>query len=205
MREVDGQVRQVVQVHIPRTAGSSMKVWALCQGFSYQSFHYQDKPTVFDPSVMWTYMGHASLDSLKERGVTREWFDSCFSFAFVRNTWDRLVSLYEWHYHTRWYRREEIDFGKYVELVVSRPDHIPSQTSRIPDGVSFIGRYESLNEDWERLCKSAGLVHFPLTMRRRKSTEHSDYRAYYTNQLCDTVARHYAEEIDRFGFVFDRG
>lgn len=202
-------MKQVVHVHVPRTAGVAMRYVVRKGPFSYQSLYRS--PTVFDPSVRWTYLGHNDLDVVeRDLGVTKEWYDGCFSFAFVRNTWDRLVSLYAFWTSRFWWKRHLLkvrlpDFESYVRWLTSTEEDFPDfrygQLWWLRWGVDFIGRYEKLNEDWSRLGEIVG-----ATLRRlpwHNTSSHENYRECYTSELRGLVAEFYAEEIDRFGFVFD--
>jgi len=201
-------MKQVIHIHVPRTAGKSMMSWGSRYADSYQSL-YRSRSTVFDPSMHWTYFGHAKLDDLRKKGVTRKWYDGCFKFAFVRNSWDRLVSLFAFHSSRRWWithsvGRELDTFDRYARWIVSGQGDWPKfregQLPWLRTGVDFLGRYETLDEDWDRLCGLIGMERRPLGWRN--AGRRGDYREYYDDDLRKLVADFYADEIAEFGFTF---
>jgi hypothetical protein len=70
--------------------------------------------------------------------------------------------------------------------------------------VDFIGRYESLEEDYRRAMARIGIADPPPLPRAKASFRPADasYRAHYTPASRETVARRFAREIDLLGYVF---
>jgi len=151
--------------------------------------------------------GHAPLRHAEAVMPARR-FDEIFKFAFVRNPWDRLVSWYSYVLqHPEHGRHRRIarlgGFEAFVEYEIRR-DKI-SQLEMLSDStgrlrVDFVGRFETLHEDFEkiraRLDLEGRLV--PYNVSR-----HDAYRSYYTARTRDRVARHWAAEIEAFGYAFD--
>ncbi len=160
-----------------------------------------------------------------ERGA----YDSWFTFAFVRNPWDRLVSCYKNKLATatsgprvvdgarrsflRLYPlglRAGMSFEEFARFVAICPEseadpHFRSQHCFLPmrDGaprLDFVGRFERLAEDWEMVRKRLGLrERLPHLNRERRAS----YRAFYTPALAALVGKRYARDIALFGFRFD--
>lgn len=219
-------------LHVPKTAGTSMAYHFKERIPSYQKVNSLKGP--LDPEAVFTNLDHQSVARLIEKKwMTQEYFDSAFKFAFVRNTWDRLVSLYEYLKRARLRGRCRefagvlVDFKTYIQTVTTRPNWVRPPSDRVDEfpvnefpwfdqaytqlvwlewGVDFIGRYEMLGHDWERLCNLLAVEYVPLSLHRatidKRTREHSDYRDYYNDKLKGMVADHYAEEIERFGFIF---
>ncbi len=68
--------------------------------------------------------------------------------------------------------------------------------------VDFIGRFERLQEDFDRVAARRGLGRIELP--RVNASRHSDYADYYTAAMAETVRRHYARDIEAFGYRFGK-
>jgi Sulfotransferase family len=118
--------------------------------------------------------------------------------AFVRNPWDRQVSLY--HFYAAANRARD-SFQEWM-AATKRLSCWDMITLNGELALDFIGRYESLSEDVARMC--ALLRISPLELPRLKTGFRPDkgYHHYYTPELRDRVARHCAREIEAFGYSF---
>ena len=76
-----------------------------------------------------------------------------------------------------------------------------SQLEWLRWGVDFVGRYETLDTDWKRLCEEIGMKHRPLY--RYPNWKPRPWRDWYTMETRNLVADFYAEEIEQFGYEFD--
>ena len=126
-----------------------------------------------------------------------------YKFSFERNPWDRQVSWY--HYKTK------------SKTDAARPDFTTFNTQRkhafvenwqlytINDEIAldFVGRYETLDDDFARVLQEIGLagqVSLPVTnvSRSRDGT----YRDFYSTNERDMIGDWYAPEIAHFGYTF---
>lgn len=219
-------MRQTIFLHVPRTAGTSIVRYAKRYCTSFQSLERyrrgRNPLRLLRSDKSFTVLGHASSKILIERGfVSQRWYDRCWRFAFVRNTWDRLVSIYEF------YRSFRVDSGcksavylgtfeSFVRCIVERPKMVPLPTimqggrgrflhanSQLvwTQDIHFIGRFERLREDWNCVCRYVGLPVGELGWENK--IERMDYRDYYDNRLKELVRAHYNQEIREFGFKFE--
>jgi len=108
-----------------------------------------------------------------------------FSFAFVRNPWDRMVSY--WSIGRPW-RDRVLDWS------------LPPQVQYLDAPIDFVGRYESLASDFDVVCQSLG-IRTPV-LPHLLASERGHYREYYDDDLAAAVADRYAEDIARFGYTF---
>ena len=140
-----------------------------------------------------------------------------FKFAFVRNPWDWQVSC--WHHLKR--DRPDLlpdpdDFSAYLrqKLGAGGGPQVKLDSTRRPqiefvsdfDGtriVDFVGRYESLQDDFDHVCDCIGIARQTLP-HHRKSQRDRDYRRYYDDDSAALVAAHFARDIEAFGYRFDR-
>lgn len=133
-----------------------------------------------------------------------------FSFSFVRNPWDRMVS---------WYGMLQIkfpnhnhSFGEFLRyscgLIDSEIYSNMGQTKISQrtwcDGVDFVGRYENLDTDLNKVFAHLELPAVQTSQLPRKNvSKHRNYvKGYYTDFLKDMVAERCAWEIDKFGYKF---
>jgi chondroitin 4-sulfotransferase 11 len=139
---------------------------------------------------------------------------SFFTFGFVRNPWDRLVSWYSMCRQSRRLSR----FGSYVrdsvqtfDAFIERADDTPMlartcvpQLEYFEDEhgnrlVDFIGQYEHLDRDLGAIADRLQVV---LAAPRVNTSRHPHYRQMYTPSTRDLVARRFARDIDAFGYDF---
>lgn len=144
-----------------------------------------------------------------------EKWDSAWKFTFVRNPWDRVVSLYE-------YRRRkdrtgiasnDLPFCDWVQRVFTdepdpayhnNPKSFQPQCEWLKDdsgkiSVDFIGRFEHIERDFNRVAKEIGTS---ASLQHLNSSKRDDYHSYYDAGSRDAVARWFSEDIDRFGYTF---
>jgi hypothetical protein len=156
---------------------------------------------------------HLPAAILRDLVGAEVWADY-FSFAFVRNPWDRFVSLY--HYLRDRYAdpafsgkqprmaelfRRAPDFDTYARIYEQdRRDQ--ASMVRDYDGsvlVNFVGRYERLAEDLARVGAATGI---DLTVPHLNASDHGPYRDYYTARTRAKIAELYATDIALFGYTF---
>ncbi len=65
--------------------------------------------------------------------------------------------------------------------------------------IDFVGRYETLHEDWEKVCGRLGVT---LELPVRMKSHHLDYRSYYNDETRAMVAQMYATDIRMFDYAF---
>jgi hypothetical protein len=192
-------------VHVPKTGGKSVLA-----AFGLPEFgrdYTRRLPHIGRP------FGHHPV------AVYRDGTAGYFSFAFVRNPWDRLVSAF-FYLHAGGANAEDADFrdrhlsrfaGRFDRFLDGLPDlidhqHFRPQTHwlRAPDGridLDFIGRFERFADDLTAVAERLDLGMATVAHRNRSS--HEGYRAYYDSRGIDLVASLYAADIETFGYQFD--
>jgi hypothetical protein len=207
-------------VHIAKTGGTSLRAalerqrwrdpyyWLMwpCHRLSHLTGH----------KLGTKFPRHAHAIAAQEM-LPREFYDSLFKFAFVRNPWDLQVSSF---HHIRRERPHLLDghddFESFLrwKLDPERPyqfhldTSIELQSDYLIDLrgnliVDFVGRYENLHADFETICRRIGIACPELPHRRQATDRDKDYRSYYTAATADMVARYFQADIDRFGYRFD--
>lgn len=204
---------------LPKCAGTSIRNHL--QHFYPGNFgHYnnnQDTPrTPFVSDFRCATCYHSHVPSLIETGfIPKRWIEGAFIFAFVRNPWHRMVSLY--HYLIRMAYSVPDTFERFIEQVAAadypRPGKLNLlgyyQANRLtdwlrPKGVwlpHFIGKVENIAVDWETVSTILGIPHQP--MGHRNKSQHGPYQDYHTTRTRHLVADRFAEEIDIFEYTFN--
>jgi len=146
-----------------------------------------------------------------------------FIFAFVRNPWDRCVSAFRWVSSGGNNNNDEKDaqeyLGKYRSdfsaFVKHYKDcdkileqiHFQPQYKWVCDDhdnllVDFVGRFENLQEDFDKLCDTIEAPRQKLMHHKKPKTKHKHYREYYDDETKQIVAEKYAKDIEYFGYTF---
>jgi hypothetical protein len=151
--------------------------------------------------------GHLSLRDVRPY-VGAEVVDGYFSFAFVRNPFDRFVS------YCSFMTRESGAFDRdprgtmrriAFELRPMQHIHFQPQYTLLTDehgrlSVDYVGRVEQLQHGYDEVCSRIGIPSRPLD--RVNASRRGDYRGYYDPQLIDSVAALYRRDLELFDYTF---
>jgi len=156
----------------------------------------------------YVFRAHDDIRAAQKR-MPAELFDRYFKFTFVRNPWDRLVSEYEFLLrkteHGRHERVKKLGgFSDFIRMQIPRRDAYQINMMCDKRGnvlMDFIGKLENLENDWITVCNRIGIPHQEL--QRKNASERSHYQDYYDTENRQLVARHWAREIELFGYRFD--
>lgn len=160
-------------------------------------------------------------------------YPGLFTFAFVRNPWDRLVSCYRdkiagevddftgfadsgvAHCLARFdVFSANMSFADFVQAVACIPDadadeHFRSQSDYVTNAsgqlaVDFLGRYEALADDFAIAARRVGLPS-DIRLPRLQSAPEIDPAGFYTPELRDVVSNRYSQDVELFGYEFPSG
>lgn len=137
--------------------------------------------------------------------------NSYFKFMFCRNPWDRLVSIY---FAQSQILRKPVEktFTEFVHRIAGEFDmnfhghkSAKEQIKWIEDingqiNIDFIGMFENMQKDWNRLCKTLN-VSIPLPHFNK--SKHKKYQKYYNLETKALVAKLYKKDIEYFGYTFE--
>jgi len=120
-------------------------------------------------------------------------------FAFVRNPFDRIVSAFE-------YSRQQIGYeGSFSQFVGNCNVYLQPQVNFVffyrKQLVDWIGRFERIDEDVQYLSDWLGLPKLVLSHRNR--TERAPYRDYLTPSVKQRIVEAYSSDFAAFDYACD--
>ena len=175
-----------VFVHIPRTAGTS-----LTRALDIKRPKLRRKLVERYGPVL--TFGHRMLPNLQLP-------EDSFTFAFCRNPYDRAVSM--WAFSQRAKGQPEMTF---LEWCKNLPAWTWGQRVRIPQSdwlgdqePDFLGSFENLAEDVDRLCDALGMERRELP--HENQSERGPWQDYYDAESQRIIRDYYAIDFERFGY-----
>jgi len=221
-----------VFVHIPKTAGRSVEMFFMNK-LGLNRANEADREELLlidndDPATGTEKLSHLSAAEYVQCGhISQREFSSSYKFSFVRNPWARLVS--EYRYRNFLSHRSFKDFVMNKLPRPGRDDkyrHIMPQTDMLYDEtgrllVDFVGKFETLQEDFDQVCQHLGFDESILphvnssdkksrelrrTLRNRLyrngENELSRYVDFYDDETREFVTDLYRADIENFGYSF---
>jgi hypothetical protein len=191
-------------IHIPRTAGSSI----------------EDAVVGRDWWFVNPLTKHLTTAQARLLYGNKRWTEY-FRFSFVRNPWDKLVSM--WEGNRYWRQRQRLKtFKNFVREATRNPfeqrslhyhrilDLTPDEQlspwhgfvrKRLgPSRVQFIGRFESLEADMHQVFARIGAP--PVELSALNRSKRRNYREYYDDESIQIVAERFAVDIKLFDYRF---
>ena len=188
---------QALFIHVPKSAGRSV-----VRG-------------LFDVKSV----EHAPADWYQQ--LDPEKFQRYFKFTFVRNPWDRAVSAYTYlgqggsaasAEDRQWaeFVNSFDSFDSFIRQWLSTDNAMRNalftpQVEFLKDSfgridMDFIGRFENLQQDFEKVAGELGV---DAQLPHLNQSRSADYRSFYTEESRARVAEVYAEDVGAFGYRFD--
>lgn len=161
---------------------------------------------------------HISSSDIKKK-VPYE-FNNYFKWAFARNPWDRLVSIWSMNKQSKHFTcafpLHIPDFPDFIKSLDDL-DWMPKKNtyrqsnkkyfnytfgniSDFTSGSDFVGKFENLQNDFDFICESIGVPKQTLSWTNK--TSHKHYTEYYNDETRKIVAQKYAKDIESFGYKF---
>ena len=194
-------------VKTPKTAGTSVEI-ALA--------HHCGKEDVIAFNPLFASQGliaqnfegfqeHNNAKKIKEK-ISSEIWNNYFKFAFERNPFDKMVSMYCWRVGGDAFKGTFKDFCIDCK---NNPENFPPgfRVYGIDNqiAVDFVGRYETLNKDFQYVCKKLNIPcegDLPkIRNKSRKTKKH--YSEYYDDECKRIVEEHYSKELSNFKYAFE--
>ncbi|MCS3697424.1 sulfotransferase family protein [Salinibacter ruber] len=220
------QENEFIFIHIQRTAGTSIEK-CLCNEMevkNWQSFIGEPKEValrepeeefeeVYNTERRSKFEGMKHITARRMKNIVGEnvW-SSYYTFSFVRNPWDRILSAYlkrrkvSSNITKRLWPKSKflfnlaviVKYGLMSSKTKSQMDYITDERGNII--VDYVGRFESLQKDFEKVCSKIGIDADLGT--NNDSTDHSHYREYYYDKTAELVRNHEFEKGNLLGYKF---
>jgi len=182
-------------VKVPKTAGTSM-------ARALKSDHVIKPPEDIRKP-------HISILEIRD-GMKDIRIEDFFKFGFVRNPWDRVVSLYNRTEGRQ--MRDKMTFDEFVAWIQNNSDtsiftsRHKHQLDWFSDEngevlVDFIGKFEHLERDWKYVCEQLGIsIDLPHIRKNAQNTQH--YTEYYSDKTKAIIEQKFRLDIEYFGYSF---
>ncbi len=195
---------------IPKTATHTIRqaLTPLMEGDDWEQQVLFGEKVAPIPEIAEIRHGHISVSQIRPHLTSSQW-QSYFKFAFVRNPFDRYVSTcFFLHRNTPGFAQGAVPFMKQAILrpgfrqrILVRPQShlLGDGNDRI--GVDYVGRYESLQESFDHICRQIGAA--KIDLGKKNTSKHKNYTEYYDEQLRQRVADFYAPDFENFDYSLD--
>ncbi|WP_297823019.1 sulfotransferase family 2 domain-containing protein [uncultured Paraglaciecola sp.] len=225
--------QKCVFVHIPKNAGQSIEhVFINLLELTWETRAPLLLRRNEHPELGPLRLAHLKAEEyVKYKYMTQEQYEEYFKFAIVRNPWDRLVSFYKYLGY-----KNQMDFKTFVteefknKVFKERYWFVGPQYEYVVDKngkmiVDFIGKFESLQEDFDRACPlmalpATNVPHVNKSSERNKKPQSTfgalketfktgtgksfpsfkRYQDYYDDESSQVVIDLYGKDIEMFEY-----
>ena len=192
---------------VPRTATHALRQ-ALRPCLGEDDWEQQalfGKQSIPVPGIAAIGHGHVSFRQLRENLPAQTW-SSYFKFGFVRNPFDRFVSTCfflnrrnpGFTGHEVEFMRQAISKELFRQRILARPQYRLLTDENDTMMMDYVGRYETLQESFDGICRQIGIA--PTRLDRRNESSHRSYTCYYDSSLQKAVADWYRMDFKLFGY-----
>jgi len=137
-----------------------------------------------------------------------------FSFAFVRNPWDKVVSHYTYRLRTNQMDilEKKVDFYNWVRLTYlekdkkyyDNPKMFMPQLDWISDEngkilVNYVGKFENFESDFNEICSHINIF---VSLPHLKKSNRTHYKDYYNSETAEIVGEFFKDDIQYFNYQF---
>ena len=149
---------------------------------------------------------HSNARQIKQI-IPNRLYNDYFKFGFVRNPWDWQVSLYFYMLKDKGHYQHKLiksfkSFDEFIEWRVFKEKRLQKSFFVDKKGnliVDFIGRYENLNEDFQKVLQIVGLEK-EIMLEHTNKSNHDNYMSYYNEYTYKLIEEHFKEDIEMFGY-----
>jgi hypothetical protein len=215
--------KEFIFIHIYKTAGESVRevflpYARLIDRIVYHYVFKKQRAAKLLRAIGWAddgykqftgYYKHSTASQIRDKlGTAR--FDQYYKFAFVRNPFDWLISLYYYIKQSKGleYNKliEDLDFKAFVKWYIAKGGL--KQTDFLVDShqgtfiVDYIGRFENLHADIVKINKALSLPpSFHLShINPSVLRAHRNYDKYYDRHTRALVEGYFSKDFQRLGY-----
>ena len=127
-----------------------------------------------------------------------------FRFSVIRNPWDRFISGWKYLPATRQRSLHEVLTNlpgeRHDYRPLTRPQHAILYNQNGQLIVDHLIRFESLQEDFNRVCDQIGMLKRLLPHHNQGNRKH--YAEYFDEDSRQIFQHHFAKDIELFGYDF---
>jgi len=193
---------------VPKTATHAIRA-ALRQHMGEGDWEQQvlfGKQSLPIPEIAKLQHGHISVTQIRPH-LSKEIWQEYFKFAFVRNPFDRFVSVCFFlnrnnpQFATRALRRMKASISNegFRQRLLVRPQvfQLMNEDKHIP--LDYVGRYEDVQQSLDHVLDHLDLPHTQL--ESKNASNHRAYSSYYDEELREMVSAYYREDFDKLNYV----
>jgi len=145
-------------------------------------------------------------------------WEKIFTFTFVRNPWDRILSLY-FYIKQKGDILDDMQFRDYIfalsnfrkkgkESLFRNREHYLSASDYIIDAnveilVDFIGKYENRDDDIKIIAQKLGCEQLGTLAINKSIRNNRHYSEYYDKDTQEIVREIYRKDIELFEYKFE--
>jgi chondroitin 4-sulfotransferase 11 len=180
--------KKLLFIHIPKTAGTSIS-----KSLNIPKDH-----------------GHRTLQKIISK---KSELNKYYKVAFVRNPYDRMVSLYNEKKETGWLYKN-VDFKKFIQFIytdISKISNDPNLENHSKPCtfwlkydeqiiMDYIGKFENIENDLNFIYKTLNLDNKKLQHLRKRNKMH--YSKYYDEETINIVKKYHKEDLELFNYKF---
>ncbi|MEA5533081.1 sulfotransferase family 2 domain-containing protein [Crocosphaera sp. XPORK-15E] len=207
-------------IHVPKTAGNSIQ--NILRNYSEDKIviegKHQDGIERFEVrNDKYEVTKHSTLQHYQNI-LEPHIYQKLFKFSTIRNPYDRMISWYFSPHRgvTDWVRQDFINLvaevptlRDYISLsstssqeIIIKPLglSIKLKSPKLDRDINFLMRFESLAQDFKKVCKMINIPYEPLPLRNQSQRRH--YTNYFDEELKEIVDHKFREEIKFGGYEF---
>jgi len=133
-------------------------------------------------------------------------WDNYFTFSFVRNPWDRVISWIRYRDKRRNLYGGELT-AQIIKRELSRPQMYKKTYAMLLGfdnkvHMDFVGRFEANRQDFDVICDMIGIPRQKVPHENK--TAHRHYTEYYDDETREIVAHRFRRDIEYFGYEFGK-